>query len=130
MHRDLREIQLTKGGREAAAAVGVDSRENASSSGCKDTTRSGGDGGDPWRKRIINGGKSGESGCVGSRDQGAQDHSAGRSGKLSHEEQPPSRNVVLHIHNSVHSDPSGHRPWPHGSTEVVRKAGFSPVFEV
>ena len=33
--------------REAAAAVGVGSRGNASSSGCKDTTRSGGDGGDP-----------------------------------------------------------------------------------
>lgn len=33
--------------REAAAAMGVGSRENASSSGCKDTTRSGSDGGDP-----------------------------------------------------------------------------------
>ena len=33
--------------REAAAAVGAGSRENASSSGCKDTIRSGSDGGDP-----------------------------------------------------------------------------------
>lgn len=68
--------------REAAAVVGVGSRENASSSGCKDTTGSGGDGGDP-RDRESSMVRSLEKvGCAGCRDQGAWDHSAGsRSGK-------------------------------------------------
>lgn len=69
-------------GREAAAAVGVGSRENASSSGCKDTTGSGGDGGDPRDRESSMVGSLEKVSCAGSRDQGAWHHSGGsRSGK-------------------------------------------------